>query len=264
MNKNNLIVLAKNLNNRNILLKDFIEKTKDEIKKHFSKIKTLPFLNSETIKVTEIETSIKIYKIVNKDILEKKMEDTCIKYSTFYEIFENHKYNKIVVQGHPGMGKTVHVNYLFYTWAIGKWGTNADILILRLFLRDVQNSRSLFDEIKSQNFPNNTLISSETIEMMLASKTKKAIFFLDGADEFSLTDHPLNDYIYGGACNITTVIWCRNWQTEKILQKSKPNIIFELTGLEENLFVSFFTKCFLDKKKRLKNLLKLSLIKINR
>lgn len=100
-----------NMYDVNYSWKRLIKLTKIERQKDTSIISLLPFLNSKKVKLDEIVTSIKVYQLKNKDILEMKLVNENIDYFTFYKLF-GRKFNKLLVQGEPGMGKTVHAQYL--------------------------------------------------------------------------------------------------------------------------------------------------------
>lgn len=207
-------------------------------------IPALPFDNAEKILLSQIITSVKVLELKSENILEKKYVDTVIEYCNFYKLFDK-PFNKMLVQGEPGIGKTVHFKYLINTWANNLWQFDDEILIIFLILGDVQPENDLYEEIKIQNFKSIDFITVDIIKAMIESKFKKIILFLDGADEFNQSNKLINKYITNPACNIKTVIWSRNWKGNEI--KSTCDAIFELIGLNDVNIGIFFDKCFLDK-----------------
>ncbi|CAD5123385.1 DgyrCDS11741 [Dimorphilus gyrociliatus] len=243
LNEHQSLRISKNLSNVDGVWKKVIEDVKNERKKDSSHIPPLPFGNSRHVRLSDIVTSIEVSEVVNSDLLDTNLESTNIEYNNFHKIFEK-PFNKILVQGEPGMGKSVQVRNLIHLWSFDQWQTSKNKLVIVIILRDVLSDDDIFETIMKQNFKTVSSISKDIIRLLFEEKSQEVLLFVDGADEFHLNDHPLNHIIDKPNCPVPTVIWTRKWKAKDI--RTTCDITFELTGLNDEQLISFFSKCFYD------------------
>ena len=108
------------------------------------------------------------------------------------EIFQSHEELKdrrqprsVLLEGDPGMGKTVFCQKLTYDWAVGKSvGSMADVdVLLKLKCRDLENS-DIKEAISSEFLPVDTSEEIRTAFFDHIQETgSKVLFVLDGWDE---------------------------------------------------------------------------------
>ncbi|CAD5126489.1 unnamed protein product [Dimorphilus gyrociliatus] len=232
--------LAKCLHNREIAWQQLIFDTKIQRQKQFTTIPLLPFTKFE-VKISDIITSIEISEVRKVDIIDWELQKTEFDYQNFYKIFYT-EFKKILIQGKPGIGKSVQVKYLLYKWANEQWKVDSQKLCLFIILRKVKQDSSIYQEIIEQNFKNIPYINENIVESMFIEKRNDVVLFLDGADELYQANHPLYTFLEDPICNIQTVIWSRKWRAKEL--NCKCDIVFELTGWNPFQMTSFFRKCF--------------------
>lgn len=223
---------------------ELLNRTKEERKKESSKILLFPFDELKTISLADIVKSVGIREVIKTNLNDIELIDTDIKYSNFYELFRKN-FNKILIQGSPGIGKTVQVKYLTHKWAVNEWNFENDKLLIVIILRDVDPDGNMYEDIIKQNFKHISFITEDIIEEMILEKYSNIILFLDGADEFNDQQSQINKYIEYGFCDISTVIWSRKWRAERLW--CTCDAVYELTGLDKESMKEFFEKCFLNK-----------------
>ncbi|CAD5126542.1 DgyrCDS14643 [Dimorphilus gyrociliatus] len=234
--------LAECLSEKKKIWEKLICDTKIERKKEFTTIPLLPFTKTE-VKISDIITSIKISEVQKIDIIDWELQKTEYEYEHFYRIFCS-EFKKILIQGKPGIGKSVHVKYLLHKWANDQWKIDSQKLLLFIILREVKKDSNIYQEIIEQNFKNIPYITENIVESIFVEKRNDVVLLIDGADELYQTNHPLYDLLESPICDIPTAIWSREWRAKELL--SKCDIIFDLTGWNTTQMRSFFQKCFKD------------------
>ncbi|CAD5126555.1 unnamed protein product [Dimorphilus gyrociliatus] len=257
LNIRNSLMILKNADLR--MIADNIEKAwsrlinevKEKHSNEHSFVQVLPFGKKYRFQVKDIVTPIEVIKI-NKSMFKQCQLPTEITFYTFHEVLLT-DFGKIVIQGEPGIGKSVHVKYLLNSWANNKWKEFNDKLFLLISIKDVfiesrlNNNTSLYQLIKEQNFPKDSCIDETMIKEWFKEKRKDIILFIDGADELNSGDNnsnswvtSLNSIIEGVNCSLPTVVWCRNWRAEEILFSC--DLALELIGFNRQQLKEFFQK----------------------
>lgn len=216
------------------------------VKKNTYEFLTFPdyVIEKKKIKIEQILVSTEIIKYVQKSgILKLDMEESPYDYLSFYKFF-NENYKKIVVQGAPGMGKTVQFRNLSYLWANDKWQGFNGKLLLNIKVRDIENDQDLHDIILRQNFSTIDYINKSLLKIIMKEKADEIILFIDGADELGDDENEeLKNWIECKRPNIQTVVWTRKWKTNEILY----DLLFELKGFNTSQLEEFLLICFRDR-----------------
>lgn len=238
--------LAIKLSKFNIVWLTLVNKVKTLRKKDSCYVRLLPFGEVIYVKLDEIVTNISLSKIIKTDMIDKEYVKANINYKNFYKIFKENS-SKILVQGEPGMGKTVHLKNLLYTWSRDKWSLSNELLVLKLILKDVEPENDLYDELIKQNFQGIDFITKGIVKRMIDEKSKNIILLIDGVDEFYRDEITITNFLNHPDCDVQTVLWSRNWKAKEISHTC--DIVFELTGANISDMKNFFLKCFKDEQK---------------
>lgn len=212
-------------------------------KENLFRFVTLPsYVPMKRIEIESIITSSCVLKLERRNgIFSNDMKKIQSKFLNFYEVL-NENMRKIVIQGPPGIGKTVQFRYLTYFWACNKWtGDCRDKLLLNISVKDVKPNENLYDTIIKQNFKNVDWITKNFIKLVLEKNGEDVIVFIDGADELDNSNEDLKNLIGIVNPRFKTVIWTRNWKTQEILY----DVLYELKGFNKKQLKNFLSKCFL-------------------
>lgn len=240
-------IAARNLSNElrnNEIWKKFINDVKIERRKDSSSIKPLPFCSTQPIRLSDIITPIEVSEVVNCNLFDTTLTTTNVNYENFHETIMEKSFNKILVQGEPGTGKSVQVKHLTYLWAYDKWVSCKDKLIIFIILKDVEEDDDLYDTIINQNFQDINYINRNILKCLFIEKNNEILLLLDGADEFDINSHSLNNIIEKRNSPVPTIIWSRKWKAKLI--HNSCDLRFELTGLNDKQLNIFYKKCFKD------------------
>lgn len=156
-----LIITLQNFNTE--FVSDFIEMMKDfdyvwknligrlkrERRNDFGSLPLLPFGLRTELTLDEIVSSVRMVKVKKQNIMEELFYETDVKYETFYKNFFA-AFDKIIVRGEPGMGKSVHVKYLIHLWAKDRWSNDNDKMVLKIILKEVEPKNGVYEEIKKK------------------------------------------------------------------------------------------------------------------
>ena len=125
----------------------------------------------------------------------------------------------ILIEGSPGIGKTVLSKEMSFQWAKGLLLVN-EILVFLIFLKDplVQQIRSLKDLVKYyyQFDESSENVASSCAEYLLNSDGKHVTFILDGYDEY-----PENLRRNGF---ISDIVWCKRMSKRGLVLTSRPHV----------------------------------------
>ncbi|CAD5126284.1 DgyrCDS14440 [Dimorphilus gyrociliatus] len=236
--------LKEKLKDQTYVWHKLVAATKEQRRDDCGLIFLLPFIGTKQARIEYINTPIKMLQITSENIIERKLVDTEVTYENFFKIFYEKSYNKILIEGKPGGGKSVHMKNLLFKWSKIE---DKDKLFIFLILKNVQMEKSLYEEIVEQNFKNIPFINANIVELFFTEKRNDVILLLDGADEFHLKNHKINSILNARKTNIPTAIWSRNWKAQMF--ESTCDIAFELMGWDTIQMENFFSKCFISKEK---------------
>lgn len=222
----------------------FVKEMKDSVRKEHEFIELPPFSQCKQVRLKDIITSIQIHRMQKKSLCSWKRDSFDHSYEKFHHIF-NSKFNKILVQGEPGIGKSIQVKYLLHTWSSeSSWDNENKILLLKIILRRVSNNQNLFNVLMEQNFKNISYMTEAVVESIIKEYKDQIFLLIDGADEFNITNHPLNEIIESNNSPVAVVIWSRNWKVEKIIDTS--DVVFKLLGFSREQLEKFLKICIID------------------
>ncbi|CAD5126666.1 unnamed protein product [Dimorphilus gyrociliatus] len=228
----------------------------NEVKQHHltknMNIQLLPFDENSKAKIQNIISPLEILKVNAETIFSTNSEKSNYNYKNFHNIF-NTEFNKIIVQGEPGIGKSVQVKYLMNCWALNKWDDVLnDKLFLVIYIKNVLNNEDIFDSILKSNFPGDTTVTKDNIRDFFEEKQMRDVFLLlDGGDEIDKLkllnenkEYCIQNFIDSSNCPIPTVVWCRNWKSIEIL--STCDVAFELIGFNSDQLKKYFETNFIN------------------
>ena len=146
--------------------------------------------------------------------------------------------HSILIEGAPGIGKTVLSKEISVQWANGQLLINA-ILVFLIFLRDplAQKIESLKDLVKYYyRFDESSdTIASSCADYLLQSNGDRVTFIFDGYDEY-----PENLQQNGF---ISDILWCRRLSERRLVLTSRPHASAHLHQLfERRVDILGFTK----------------------
>ena len=171
------------------------------------------------------------------------------------EIFQSHEELKdrrqprsVLLEGDPGMGKTVFCQKLTYDWAVGKSvGSMADVdVLLKLKCRDLENS-DIKEAISSEFLPVDT---SEEIRKAffdhIQETGSKVLFVLDGWDELGegIDLSPLLERKVFPSCRL--LVTSRKNET----LRKRHDTLLEMIGFTPEKATEFIHKYFGDDKEK--------------
>lgn len=224
------------------------------IKKPLYEYVNLPnYAPKKKIQIKKVFTSVEIVEVANNSgIFNSNCQNFRYDFHTFYKLF-NKKFGKIVVQGKPGIGKSVQYRYLTYLWAIDKWDDDSDErLLLNVKVMDIKEDEDLYDTILRQNFYDIPYISKDLLKIIMNENKENIILFIDGADELNNDNMDLKVLIECITPDMNTIIWSRNWKVKDILY----DLLYEMKGFNESQLEIFLFKCFSGNEKKTKRFLK--------
>jgi len=169
-----------------------------------------------------------------------------------YQDIPSNPSKRILIEGVPGIGKTVLVKNIAYRWSIGEILKDVQVLFL-LFLRDpklqqIKTREELIEYVGMGDF-NNEKITSYTEQL---KNTKKVCFLLDGYDEFPDKREQrsfLVDLIHGCIfCDAIIVITSRPIDTLKKLHHKIDKRI-EILGLPKKERDDYISQSLCDEDK---------------
>ena len=157
------------------------------------------------------------------------------------EIFaasEGQEPHSILIEGSPGIGKTIMSKEISVQWANGLLLIN-EILVFLIFLKDplVQHIRSLKDLVKYyyQFDESSENVASSCAEYLLHSDGKNVTFILDGLDEY-----PENLRQNGF---ISDIVWCKRMSKRGLVLTSRPHVSAHLhQWFDRRIDILGFTK----------------------
>ena len=127
--------------------------------------------------------------------------------------------HSILIEGSPGIGKTVLSKEISFQWANSLLLVK-EILVFLIFLKDplVQQIRSLKDLVKYyyQFDESSENVASSCAEYLLNSDGKHVTFILDGYDEY-----PENLRQNGF---ISDIVWCKRMSKRSLMLTSRPHV----------------------------------------
>ena len=161
--------------------------------------------------------------------------------------------SRILIEGAPGIGKTVLVKEAAYKWAIGKLLKDKRLLIV-LFLRDhyVQSIRSLQDLLKELVHHEDEMFTHVN-RFITQNNGKGVVFLIDGFDEYPI-ELQNKSFVYQLICSrilqkATVVVTSRPNATSKLLNVVHKRV--EILGFAEEQRNDYI-KASLKKAKRKK------------
>ncbi|CAD5122341.1 unnamed protein product [Dimorphilus gyrociliatus] len=217
------IELVKNLEEPNFTWNRLVQHVKNKRKEDILQTDSYSNMN-----LSEMNNTIELFKLADKD----KIHDVnCINYSNFHELF-NKGFNKILVQGDPGIGKTIQIRSLISSWYNDEWNENLNTLVLLISLDYIQPFVDIIDVILKQNFLNIPYINRRIVELLLTEKSKNVLLFIDGAEKLRVVSKSIDDILEKANCPVQTVIWSNKRRAKQIADTC--DVIFELNGLNLN------------------------------
>ena len=186
---------------------------------------------------------IKVIKDIN-EIFEVDIEATFT--------INNKKPKRILIEGAPGIGKTVLAHHIALCWAKKEVLPEIDILFI-LFLRDpnLQKIKSIKELVQYVSMGYH---SDETLRNFIKEleNVKRICFVLDGYDEYPFPDKRtfITDLIYGGVFpNSLVVITSRPISTLKLHGDIKNLKKIEILGLAKEERDEYISQALLDSDK---------------
>ena len=132
---------------------------------------------------------------------------------------EGQEPHSILIEGSPGIGKTILSKELSFQWANGLLLVN-EILVFLIFLKDplVQQISSLKDLVKYyyQFDESSENVASSCAEYLLNSDGKHVTFILDGYDEYP------ENFRQNGF--ISDIVWCKRMSKRGLVLTSRPHV----------------------------------------
>ena len=195
--------------------------------------------HSEAIEFTEATRSGDIDKIMSSSHLLFSQSKTS---KDIKEIFaaseEGQEPRSILIEGPPGIGKTVMSKEISVQWANGLLLIN-EILVLLICLKDplVQHIRSLKDLVKYyyQFDESSENVASSCAEYLLHSDGKSVTFIFDGLDEYP-ENLRQNDFI-------SDIVWCKRMSKRGVVLTSRPHVSAHLhQWFDRRIDILGFTK----------------------
>ena len=193
----------------------------------------------EAIEITEAARSGDIDKIMSSSHLLFSQSKTS---KDIKEIFsaseEGQEPRSILIEGPPGIGKTVMSKEMSVQWANGLLLIN-EILVFLICLKDplVQQIRSLKDLVKYyyQFDESSENVASSCAEYLLHSDGKNVTFIFDGLDEY-----PENLRQNGF---ISDIVWCKRMSKRGLVLTSRPHVSAHLhQWFDRRIDILGFTK----------------------
>ena len=193
----------------------------------------------ETIDITEVTLSGDIDKIVSSSHLLFSQSKTS---KDIKEIFaaseEGQERRSVLIEGPPGIGKTVMSKEISVQWANGLLLVN-EILVFLICLKDplVQQIRSLKDLVKYyyQFDESSENVASSCAEYLLHSDGKNVTFIFDGYDEYP-ENLRQNDFI-------SDIVWCKRMSKRGLVLTSRPHVSAHLhQWFHQRIDILGFTK----------------------
>ena len=193
----------------------------------------------EAIEITDATRSGDIDKIMSSSHLLFSQSRTS---KDIKEIFaaseEGQEPHSILIEGPPGIGKTIMSKEISVQWANGLLLIN-EILVFLIFLKDplVQQIRSLKDLVKYyyQFDESSENVASSCAEYLLHSDGKNVTFIFDGLDEY-----PENLRQNGF---ISDIVWCKRMSKRGLVLTSRPHVSAHLhRWFDRRIDILGFTK----------------------
>lgn len=217
-----------------------VESVIESSKKKFSIISVSPFdKTSKSIEDLSIPmTIIGLKKNGNQQEIIDGLED-----SNFIVNVLKDDYNRILIQGPPQTGKTIHAQSLIMSWVNRAYHMIRIEMILHLSLDKINKKQSLMDAIWEQNFPDEKFLNKEILIHLLNEKasstraSRNILLFLDSADQLQLVDNEIYELIEGKDFPFPIVVWSREWRAIQL--RDNYDAVFQLNGFLDNQLESF-------------------------
>lgn len=216
-------------------------------------ILSLSDFNSEEI------ANKKINKILKGDIDD--MSNNLIKFEDIFQSDGDENVNSILVQGSPGIGKTVFSLTVCKKWAAGKYFTQFEVVILWA-LRDPQIEK--FTSVEDLFFHDSEEVSAAVVREVKQTGGKGVLFLFDGWDELpakfvkSRSSCFFLKLIEGSELPFSSVIvTSRNISSQRLLRQNLFNRTIDILGFSKECIQEYIYKCFSKSPEDGKQLLKL-------
>ncbi|CAD5125441.1 DgyrCDS13659 [Dimorphilus gyrociliatus] len=246
--KKDISHLANNLRNKDTIWKILIDRTKIERRRDSRQVALFPFEKTNSISLLNVEGSIRVSHINKIDISDRTLLQSELTFEDFPNILDKN-FNKISIKGESGIGKTIHMRYLVYTWAKDLWRIDKkDRLLIVLNLSNFEPDNDIYDEIIKQNFTNVPFVSKQIIQCLFKEKCQDILLLIDSADEYDFADRSIYNIVHRQEIDVPTIVWSRNWKADEIYRTC--NITFELVGLNIEQLQSLLKKCLGDDREK--------------
>ena len=189
--------------------------------------------------------------VFDPPIITKKIDDI---FSADPTCRTNELPKRILIEGAPGIGKTVLVKEAAYKWAVGKLLKDKKLLIV-LFLRDhyTHSIRTLTDLLKELTNHEDKMFT-QVNRFIIQNNGRDVIFLIDGFDEYPVELQNNKYFIYQLICSrilskAVVVVTSRPSATNKLLNHVHKRV--EILGFAEEQR-SEYIKASLKKTRRKK------------
>lgn len=204
---------------------------------------------NNTIKLNELEKYIISLKLKQKTNIQKLDE---IEYSNIIESFNLDGINKILIQGNPSIGKTIHSKSLIDSWiACENYEISEKLLLyLDVSIMDNDDDDDLVGEIFRQNFSLQDFpeFHESILKLLYKEKHSNIILLIDNIEKFQLSRFKsLDKYLNKRICNFKTIVWSR--KQDNLDKDIIFNTVFELEYLSIDQQYNLYQKYLKDLKR---------------
>ena len=145
-----------------------------------------PWLEGEeTLSLSQVYTRLEMESVAGRQ--SKPLKDYTDLFNS--EAFSQNQGSRILIQAHPGMGKTTFTHKVALDWAEGKLSTFSVILVVKL--RELLPNQTMPNAIMSQMaIENTTVFSEQVVYEHLTVRACNTLLILDGLDEIDMKKYP--------------------------------------------------------------------------